>query len=273
MPIMNTVIAGGGSPTPAHYIEFPVDANGELAQPTTTSALGSIKIVGNYALQGVFAYNRNITSIDLSSVEIIKTNGCSSMFGTAVSALVSANFESVVYCGDNGLGDFARSSSQFTTFIISSLKTVGSNGFSNAFRSASVTSLSFPALKNVASNSFNLMIQLVSNCTIHFPANMQTTVEALTGYPNFGGTNTSVLFDLPATVILTGANSQAYERNPKYDTATSLAWRVQDTGTEPNLVIDWTPFYTSGTTDPAVNDTIYSDSACTTAVTTISSIA
>lgn len=273
MPIINTVIKGSGGSAPAHYIDFPTGTNGELLQPTTVSTLGNIKIVGDYALQGVFGYNKNITSIDLSSVEIIKTNGCSAMFGTTVAVLVSANFESVVYCGDNGFNDFARSSSHFTTFIISSLKTVGTNGFNNAFRATGVTSLSFPALKNVNSSGFNLMLQLVSNCTIHFPANMQTTVEALTGYPNFGGTNTTVLFDLPATVILTGANSQTYERSPKDDTGTALAWRKQDTGTEPNLVIDWTPFYTSGTTDPVVNDTIYSDSACTTAVTTIDSIA
>ena len=61
--------------------------------------------------------------------------------------------------------------------------------------------------------------------------------------------------------------------NPKYDTASALAWRVKDTGSASNPTIVWTPYYTSGTTDPTVGASIYSDDACTTEVTTISSIA
>jgi hypothetical protein len=89
------------------------------------------------------------------------------------------------------------------------------------------------------------------------------------GYPNFGGTNTVVLFDQPATNTLTGADSKTYTRNPKYDTQTALAWKIGAYGTT-----DFTPaYYTNGVTNPVINDTIYSDSACTTAETTISSIA
>ena len=84
---------------------------------------------------------------------------------------------------------------------------------------------------------------------------------------NCGGTNTTVLYDLPATNILTGADTKEYERNPKYDTATALAWRIN--GTMPNT----TTYYTSGLTDPTVGTTIYSDSACTIAETTVDSIA
>ena len=85
----------------------------------------------------------------------------------------------------------------------------------------------------------------------------------------FNALNTTVLFDLPATYTLTGADSVTYTRNPKYDTATALAWKVGAYGTT-----NFTPaYYTSGTTDPVVSDTIYSDAACTTAVTTISAIA
>jgi hypothetical protein len=98
---------------------------------------------------------------------------------------------------------------------------------------------------------------------------VQAKIETLSTYPNFGGTNTTVLFDLPATNTLTGADTNTYSRNPKYDTATALAWKVGAYGTT-----NFDPaYYTSGTTDPTVGTTIYSDSACTTAVTTISSIA
>jgi hypothetical protein len=112
----------------------------------------------------------------------------------------------------------------------------------------------------------------IPNITLHFPSNTQAAVETLVGYSTtapFGATAGTVLFDLPATYTLTGADSNTYSRNPKYDTATSLAWKVGAYGTT-----NFTPaYYTSGLTDPTVGTTIYSDSACTTSVTTVSAIA
>ena len=111
------------------------------------------------------------------------------------------------------------------------------------------------------------MLDGVTGCTVHFPSNIQSVIGSWASVTSgFGGTNTTVLFDLPATVTLTGANSVDYQRNPNYDTGTALAWYNGTDGYE-------VPFYTSGTSDPTTGATIYSDSACTTAVTTISSIA
>ena len=112
------------------------------------------------------------------------------------------------------------------------------------------------------------MLQGVTGCTVHFPSNLQSVIGSWSDVTaGFGGTNTTVLYDLPATVTLTGADAKTYKRNPKYDTATALGW--YEVGTDRFT----TQVYTSGTTDPAVGDTIYSDSACTNAVTTIDSIA
>lgn len=151
---------------------------------------------------------------------------------------------------------------------LTSLSTLANGCFMNIFRNCThLTEVVISALRTKTSTLFTSMLYGVTGCTVHFPANLSSL--------NFscGGTNTTVLYDLPSTFLLTGANTVEYERNPKYDTATALAWRVKDTGTAPNITIDWTPFYTSGTTDPTVGATIYSDAACTTAVTTISSIA
>lgn len=52
---------------------------------------------------------------------------------------------------------------------------------------------------------------------------------------------------------------------------TALVWRKYEYDTE-GLVVDWTSFYTSGTTDPTTGGTIYSDSSCTTVITTIDTI-
>lgn len=67
-----------------------------------------------------------------------------------------------------------------------------------------LTSVSFPALKTTSFGStnkdqLNNLVYGVTGCTIHFPSNLSSKVSSLTGYPNFGGTSTSVLFDLPAT--------------------------------------------------------------------------
>ena len=56
-------------------------------------------------------------------------------------------------------------------------------------------------------------------------------------------------------------NGNTYVRSWKNSTSTATAW---DRGS--------TLYYTSGTTDPSAGDTIYSDSACTTAAATINSI-
>lgn len=89
-----------------------------------------------------------------------------------------------------------------TSVDLGSLATVsGSSALSGAFRScSSLTSVSFPALTTSSfgsrTNQFNNMLQGVRGCTVHFPAAIQGKIETMTGYPNFGGTNTTVLFDL-----------------------------------------------------------------------------
>lgn len=93
-----------------------------------------------------------------------------------------------------------------TSVDLSSLTTIsGSNAMYFAFRGCtSLTSLSFPALTSTSfgsyTNQFNNMLYGVANCTVHFPSNLQSVIGS---WPDvtagFGGTSTTVLFDLPAT--------------------------------------------------------------------------
>ena len=85
------------------------------------------------------------------------------------------------------------------------------------------------------------------------------------GYPTFGGDAQYIhlAYDQTPLPMLTGADGKLYDRRFAYDTATALCWGI-GYGT--------TKYYTSGTTLPAVGDTIYSNAACTTAVTTIDTI-
>ena len=67
-----------------------------------------------------------------------------------------------------------------------------------------LTSISFPALTSTSfgsfTNQFNNMLYGVTGCTVHFPSNLQSVIGSWADVTNgFGGTNTTVSFDLPAT--------------------------------------------------------------------------
>lgn len=105
--------------------------------------------------------------------------------------------------GSHALGSAFYFCSSLASVDLSSLTTVsGGSAFSNAFRKCtSLTSLSFPALTassfGANTNQFNNMLQGCSNVTVHFPASIQSTIGSWSSVTNgFGGTNTTVLFDL-----------------------------------------------------------------------------
>ncbi|MBQ2174282.1 MAG: hypothetical protein II453_04125 [Alphaproteobacteria bacterium] len=310
MPIMNTTISGsGGGGGSGRTLEYEV-VGGVLTHSTTASTiidltgvteirknymlayayenntavsgtadLSSVKYIGGYGCYYMFYGATNITYGDLSSVENVGNTGysCNSMFVN--SGLVTLDLRKLIATNATYVfGTVASGCSYLTTVRLDSLRELwGQNSFNSAFENCTALQvLRFPALKAAGSkkNYLDNMLAGVTGCVVHFPSNMQSVIGSWSSVANgFGGTNTTVLWDLPATVILTGANSTNYERNPQYDTATALAWRVENPDYATNVTVDWTPYYTSGTTDPAVSDTIYSDSACTVAVTTIDSIA
>ena len=240
------------------------------ATPNITSiTLSALKNVSGYSCcSSMFSGCTGITgAIDLSSLENVSgQRSCANMFN-GCTGITSVDLSGLVSVGNDGnvfdMGFYNCTS--LLNINLSSLKTIGTSGLTSLLNGcSSITTVSFPALQSVAGTaSFQSMLQNTSGVTVHFPSNFSTII-----YPNtLGGTGTTVLYDLPAVVVLTGADTKEYERNPKYDTATALAWRIN--GTMPNT----TTYYTSGLTDPTVGTTIYSDSACTTAETTVSSIA
>lgn len=170
----------------------------------TSVDLSSLTTVsGSGAFDTAFQNCSFITSVDLSSLTTISGygafsntfQGCGSLTSVDLSALttVSASraFASAFY-----------NCSALTSVDLSSLTTIsGDNALQSAFASCtSLASLSFPALTSSSfgsfTNQFNYMLYNVTGCTLHFPAAAQAKIATLTGYPNFGGTNTTVLFDL-----------------------------------------------------------------------------
>lgn len=193
---------------------------------------------------------------------------CTALTDIELDSLKEAVMGSGSSTGTNvgGLANMFQGCTALTIAKFPELETVGHRAFSNTFNGCtSLANVYFYALNTTSfdtyTNQFNNMLKSVTGCTVHFPMRIQSTIGSwsdVTG--GFGGTNTTVLFDI--VTELTGADSNTYIRKEKESTGTATAWIYND-------VI----YYTSGTTEPAVSDTIYSDAACTTPVTTISAIA
>lgn len=80
----------------------------------------------------------------------------------------------------------------------------GTTAVGGAFSNTAVQTLSFNSLNSNSFGSytdqFNNMLRYQTNCTVHFPSNLQSVIGNWSSVTSgFGGTNTTVLFDLPAT--------------------------------------------------------------------------
>lgn len=147
----------------------------------TTVDLSSLATIsGSYAMQNCFQGCTNLTSVDLSVLTTISSSSAMSGCFQGCANLISVDFPSL------------------TTIS-------GSSGMAVCFSGCiNLTELRFPALQSFGTSTstvsqFSNMLSGVTGCTLHFPSNMQSEVERRTGYPNFGGTNTVILFDLPPT--------------------------------------------------------------------------
>ena len=75
------------------------------------------------------------------------------------------------------------------------------NAFSYAYQNSGIQNLSFPALRDFGSSQryFINMLSNVNGCTVHFPASLEATMNSWSDVSaGFGGTNTTILFDLPS---------------------------------------------------------------------------
>ena len=178
----------------------------------TSADLSSLTTIsGTYALASVFEGCTNLATVDLSSLTTISgpnalTNaflGCFSLTSVNLSSLTTIS-------GSSSLASAFESNQNYTSLItsitFSSLSTLtGSSAFQFCFRyREGLQSISFPALTSTSfgtrTNQFNSMLTSVTGCTVHFPSNLQSVIGSWTSVVNgFGGTNTTILFDLTAT--------------------------------------------------------------------------
>ena len=149
-----------------------------------------------------------LTSIDLSSLSGI----------SGVSALASAfkNVTTLTTVDLSALSSIDEDNVFYSTFegctglrsvTFTNLDTIMSSGaFDSCFKNCTNITVSFPALRWVgattsesATSIFDNMFTGATNATVHFPSDMESYITDAGGLSIFGGTNTTVLFDLPAS--------------------------------------------------------------------------
>ena len=111
----------------------------------------------------------------------------------------------VIGIGTYGLQYAFYNCTNLASVDLSNVTSIDMWGLQYAFRSCiNLTSLSFPKLSS-NSLSYNVsqfedMLSGVTGCTVHFPSNLESVIGSWSDVTSgFGGTNTIVLFDLPAT--------------------------------------------------------------------------
>lgn len=175
----------------------------QIPEVTSFSLPSNATDVGKYALAYAFYSCPSLTSVDLSSLTSVSGEDAFYEAFYKCTALTSVDLSSLTTLSGRGALESAFDAcTALTSVDFSSLTTVsGYNSLYSAFsRCSSLTSLSFPALTvaglQYGSSQFDDMIRGVTGCTVHFPAAVKAKIETTAGYPNFGGTNTTVLFDL-----------------------------------------------------------------------------
>lgn len=168
--------------------------------------LSSLVTIGNDGMSSSFGGNENLSSFDISSLQTIGRDGMSGVCDSCTS-LTNVDFSSIVSVGNAGLG-YAFYNCDLRTISFDSLSYIGDGALGGCFgENYNLSSVSFPSL---TSNSFtyedeegycfDYMLGSCSNVTVHFPSNLQSIIGSWDSVVSgFGGTNTTVLFDLPAT--------------------------------------------------------------------------
>lgn len=146
----------------------------------------------------------SLTTFDLSSLEKIGSTGMAACFlNCSISGVVS--FQNLEYVDDSGLARcFLGTSNKITECRFAKVDYLGSYALSECFMfNKMLQNIYFNSLKSTSfatSNDFEDMLYGVTGCTVHFPSNLQSVIGGWSDVVGgFSGTNTTVLFDLPAT--------------------------------------------------------------------------
>lgn len=146
----------------------------------------------------------NIVSVDLSALTVSGSGmsntfeGCTGLTNIDLSAL--ANIDTTM-----GLYATCKGCIALTVVRFPMLANIAASGMIYMFDSCTgLTDVYFNALTSSSfganTNQFNKMLNNTTGVTVHFPSNLQAVIGSWSDVTaGFGGTNTTVLFDLTAT--------------------------------------------------------------------------
>lgn len=162
---------------------------------------------GSSGLKGLLYDCKNVTQLDLSTLESLTAPNAAEEICKACTSLTSFDLSALkTITGSYGLRYAFEGCTSLTTASLPALDAMtGANCVSGLFKDCTgLTTVSFPALKSTSFGSstsqFNGMLSGCSNVTVHFPSNLQAVIGSWSSVSGgFSGTNTTVLFDLPAT--------------------------------------------------------------------------
>ena len=167
-----------------------------------TADLSNIQTVGYHGLYYTFQGCTNLTSIDLSGLTTINgTAGCHEMCGGCTS-LTSVDLSNLATASvEHALSWFFAGCTSLTTMTFPKLQDInGNQALGTIFNGCTaLTDVYFPALKassfDTYTNQFAGALTGCSNVKVHFPSNLLGKFNT----SSFGGNNSRITFDLPAT--------------------------------------------------------------------------
>ena len=168
----------------------------DLSSITGTVTSGSI--------QYLFANCPDLEEVNLSGITQIGTNSGASVLGYwfyRCPKLTKVDLSNVTSIRKGGLNQTFADCTSLASVSFDSLINVQYNGFMSTFSGCtSLARLDFPVLNQTnygESLQFTGMLSGCSNVTVHFPASQRTILSNWNVVQNgFGGTNTTVLYDL-----------------------------------------------------------------------------
>ena len=177
----------------------------------TSTGLSSLKVIaGGGTCTQMFNGCTGLTGIGLDSLESISGNNSTYQMFQNCTGLTTANFTSLKEILDASCYYMFDGCTNLVTASFPKLKnlTSGSVGLEKMFsKCTSLQNVYFYALTPTSfgslTNQFSQMLTGCSNVTVHFPKQIQSVIGSWSDVTNgFGGTSTTVLFDLGVNVTI-----------------------------------------------------------------------
>ena len=165
--------------------------------------------VGEYVCAYMFAGCTSLTDIGLDKLTNIPGHGAFKMFLNCT-GLESASFPELTEVYDNAMEYMFSGCTNLQTISFPKLATMGRDACYHIASNSGLSSIYFRGIPKskmneiIANRPFRYMLSSgtsgLRNCTVHFPANLSDLATEEDFVNGFGGTSTTILFDLPNVV-------------------------------------------------------------------------